>query len=504
MRAKLNTTCACVVLALAARLAIRGMGLAVWLTWLSSQIKLPVAVPVRFDRAIDWHALVFTFALALVCGIGFGLAPALQATKADVASTLKEGATAQLRGYRRFGMRNLLVVFQVAGSLMLLLITGFLVIGITRTGSAQTAFDPNTMYLLSIDPVRDGYSAEKAQALFEKLPERIKSLAPVRSVALADQPPFSIVGGASALTTAWGQNNPAQTLRSVAEDTIGAGYFASLSEPVLEGREFDERDERLDSAAKGVALPMILNETAARGLFGRANPIGQPVTENDRAYNVIGVVHDLKSGVVTGQSPAMMYLPLTRRDFAHPPAGGMTIMVRSDAGADALEAIRRQIASMDPNLAVFNVRTLGDYLDISKSYMRIAIDMYGAIGAFGLILAAIGLAGVTAYAVARRRKEIEIRMALGARKGQVLRLVLREGTALVAVGTLVGFAGAMAMAKALSALTNIFVDAFHVGTNDPRLLIGAPLLLAALAMIACYVPARRSTQIDPLIALREE
>ena len=136
--------------------------------------------------------------------------------------------------------------------------------------------------------------------------------------------------------------------------------------------------------------------------------------------------------------------------------------------------------------------------------MRLALDMYGGIGVFGLVLAAIGLAGVTAYAVARRRKEIGIRMALGARKAQVLRLVLREGAALVAVGTVLGFLGAIAMVKMLSALTSIFADAFNVATNDPRLLVGAPLLLAALAMLACYIPARRSAKIDPLKALRQE
>jgi putative ABC transport system permease protein len=150
------------------------------------------------------------------------------------------------------------------------------------------------------------------------------------------------------------------------------------------------------------------------------------------------------------------------------------------------------------------VQTLDEFFDISRSYTRIALNIYGGIGVFGLILAAIGLAGVTAYSVVRRRKEIGIRMALGSSKGQVLRLVLREGTALIAVGTVLGFLGAVVMVKALSSLTDIFVQAFQFGTSDPRLLIGAPLLLAGLAMLACYLPARRSAKIDPLTALREE
>jgi putative ABC transport system permease protein len=150
------------------------------------------------------------------------------------------------------------------------------------------------------------------------------------------------------------------------------------------------------------------------------------------------------------------------------------------------------------------VQTLGEHLEISRSFLRLALNIYGGIGVFGLVLAVIGLAGVTAYAVARRRKEIGIRMALGARQVQVLRLVLREGAALVTVGTVLGFLGAIAMVKILSSLTSIFVDSFKVATNDPRLIVGAPLLLAGLAMLACYIPARRSAKIDPLKALREE
>jgi ABC-type antimicrobial peptide transport system permease subunit len=162
-----------------------------------------------------------------------------------------------------------------------------------------------------------------------------------------------------------------------------------------------------------------------------------------------------------------------------------------------------EVASIDPNLTIFNAQTLSQYLDYSRSEMRYAVRTYGGIGLFGLVLAAIGLAGITAYAVAQRRKEIGIRTAVGASKAQVLRLVLREGMALVIVGTLLGFLGAVALTKILSAMANILVEAFRVGTGDLRLLVGAPLVLALMAMFACYLPARRATQIDPLQALRE-
>jgi predicted permease len=483
---------------------VAGLALAFGLSILNSRFVPPMGVPVENDFSLDWRAAFFAFALALVCGIAFSLAPAMQATKADVIPALKEGSALRLPGYRRFGMRNLLMVAQVSGSLMLLLITGFLVIGINKLSSIQTRFDPNTMYLLSIDPVRDGYAPEKAQALFERLPERLKATGPVRSIALAAQAPFTIKDedDAAQLTVEdSGESSPVQ--KSVIEETVGADYFATLSEPMLAGREFDERDQRSQSAESNNSyLPVVMNETAERRLFGNENAVGKRLRDSKQSYEVVGVVRDLKSGI--GISQSVMYLPLTPRDFARPPAEGIIILVRSDAGTDALSATRSAIASIDPNLTIFNVQTLSDYLDRSRSSMRFAAQTYGGIGVFGLILAAIGLAGVTAYAVAQRRKEIAIRTALGASKGQVLRLVLREGATLVTVGSVLGFLGAIGIAKVLSALTNLFVEALSVGTNDARLLIGAPVLLATVAMLACYIPARRSAQIDPLKALREE
>jgi macrolide transport system ATP-binding/permease protein len=477
---------------------IAGFPLAYGLSILKSKFTPPVVVPVEPESAPDWHAAIFVFALAIICGIGFSLAPALRAAKADVAPALKEGSALQLPGYRRFGLRNLLMVAQVTGSLMLLLITGFVVMGISKTTNLQTRFDPATMYLLSIDPARNGYTPEKAQAFFERLRERLKSGGAVRSVALAAQAPFPIQDEDDAIQLT---SDPARVQISALEETVGAGYFAALSEPLLAGREFGDPDQR-SQADGSKALPAVLSESAARGFFGNGNAIGERFRDDKQSYEVVGVVNDLRKD--TGTSQSVVYLPLTQRNFARPPADGITIMARSDAGMGALGAIRREIAFIDPSLPIFNVRTLSEHLERSRSSERFAVDTYGGIGVFGLVLAAIGLAGVTAYAVAQRRKEIGIRMALGARKGQVLRLVLREGAAVVAAGTVLGFLGAIAMVKILSSLTSVFVSAFNVATNDLRLVIGAPLLLAALAMLACYIPARRSAQIDPLKALREE
>ncbi|MBI3447311.1 MAG: ABC transporter permease [Acidobacteria bacterium] len=490
-----------IVLSLLGGLA--GLALAYGLGVLNSHFTRPMAVPVESDFGLDWGGVAFAFCLALVCGIGFSLAPALQATRADLTPALKDGSTLQLPGYRRLGLRNLLMVAQVSASLMLLLLTGFLVMGIIKTSGIQTRFDPSTMYLLSIDPVRDGYPPERAQALFEKLSERLKTAGPVRSIALAAQGPFAIVDDDAAhQLTVEDVGESSRVQQSMIEESVGAGYFAALNEPMVAGREFEERDQRSREGSKTVSLPVVLNETAERRLFGSEKAIGHLLADETQTYEVVGVVRDLKDGI--GISRSVAYLPLTPRDFARPPAGGMTVLVRSDSGSEVLSVLRSEIALIDPRLTIFRVQTLGEYLDRSRSSTRFAVETYGGIGVFGLVLAAIGLAGVTAYSVARRRKEIAIRMALGASRAEVLRLVMREGMALVSVGTVLGFLGAVAMAKILSALTNVVVEALKVGTNDVRLLVGAPFLLAAVALLACYVPARRSARIDPLKALRDE
>jgi macrolide transport system ATP-binding/permease protein len=479
---------------------VAGFTIAYGLGLLNSHFRPPMTVPEETNLSLDWHAGVFAFGVAIVCGIGFSLAPALQATKADLTPALKQGSALQLPGYRRIGLRNLLMVAQVAASLMLLLMTGFLVMGISKASSIETKFDPNTMYLLSLDPVRDGYAPEKAQALFEKLPERLKTAGPLQSIALAAEPPFTSEVERTLLSLEDSAGS-SQVVEPVFEETVGAGYFATLNELMLAGREFVEADQRSHGDGSKT-LPAVLNESAARAFFGNGNALGKRVRDDKRPYEVVGVVPDFKD--VQGFSESIIYLPLTSRDFRRPPAGGMNLLVRSDAGTDALGAIRNQISSIDPNLNIFNMQTLGAYLDRSRTALRYSVETYGAIGVFGLVLAAIGLAGVTGYSVAQRRKEIAIRTALGASRAQVLRLVLREGAALVGVGTVLGFLGAVGLAKIVSALANMFVEALKVGTNDPRLLVGAPLLLAAVAMLACYVPARRSVRIDPLKALRQE
>jgi predicted permease len=484
-----------------------GFALAWGLSLLNSRFQADAASPALPDFSLDWHAAVFAFVISVACGIGFSLLPALQATRSDLAPALKEGPDLRLPGYRIFGLRNLAMTAQVGASLMLLLITGFLIIGESRANDVDARFDPGTMALASIDPVRDGYSGGKAQAFFDSLPRRFASAGAIRGFALAAQEPFSAGDDHSQFTVDDpAQSSPVEHLAS--HETVGAGFFAVVNEPLLAGREFNISDQRLaapeDAAAgsKPPTLPVVVNEHAALAFFGTDHAIGKRLRDGAHSYEVVGLVRDLRDG--GGLIKSIVYFPLLERDFARPPAAGIVILARGDAGSAPLDAIRGRIAAVDPRLTLFSVQSLSDYLYQCQDDLRFTLRTYGGIGLFGLILAAIGLAGVTAYAVAQRRKEIGIRMALGARKGQVLGLVLREGAALVAAGTILGFLGAFLMVKLLSAFTAILVDAFRMGTNDPRLLFGAPLLLAGLALLACYVPARKAAKIDPLKALRQE
>ena len=484
---------------------VAGLALAYGLWQLTAHVRVPAGAPLPPDRALDAPAIFFASVLAIVCGIAFSILPALSATKAEVATALKEGTAMQFSGHRRFGLRNLAMSGQVAGSLMLLLVTGFLVLGILRGNSLETHFDERTMVFLSVDPVRDGYDPAKAQAFFEQLPDRLGTSGSLTAFALAAQPPYLTSDDEDdhQITV---QDSRVQSGTAFA--TIGAGYFAALAEPVLAGREFNEHDSRIDNSPTAVglpstaALPVILNQKAARALFAKGSPIGKRFRDERRSYEVVGVVPDIKDA--SGMVQPVTYLPLTVHDFAQPPAGGITIIARAHSAADALTTVRAVIAATDPNVTVFNAQTLPEYFELTRAGMRTALRTFGGIGLFGLILSAIGLAGVTGYAVAQRRKEIGIRMALGARKGQVLSLVLREGFWLIAAGLLVGYLGAVALARALSAITSQFADVYRIGTNDPRLLLGAPLLLAGLALLACYIPARRATTIDPLQALRQD
>jgi ABC-type antimicrobial peptide transport system permease subunit len=294
-----------------------------------------------------------------------------------------------------------------------------------------------------------------------------------------------------------GDGKVGQVLSSAYRERIGANYFATLGVPLLGGREFDVRDREQDG-------PAILNQTAARTLFGTEDPIGRRIREGERNYTVVGLARNMRAGFLVTEPVATVFLPLTADWFGKNAAQRVTVLVRGTASRDTMAAVRNRMASLHPDLTVFDVHTMQEDLDRMNSFVQWDSVIFVILGFFALLLASIGLGGVTAYAVVRRRKEIGIRMALGARARQVQGLVLREGTALVVVGSALGVSGAYALARVFSAYSDVLARTFGQRDSNPLLLVGAPLALAGLAMLACYLPARRATEIDPVSALREE
>jgi predicted permease len=475
---------------------LAGIALAYGITHVLSSLPLPSQIPLEFNCQPDLHVLAITLAIALAAGIGFGLAPALASTRTDIGVTLKEGAQAPLRGYRRLGLRNLFVAGQMAASLMLLLVTWFVALAFLNIARVGTGFEVANLNLVSLDPVRDGYSAERAAALFRNLPDELARVNGVRAVALTGSALLSH-GDATRVSAPAGNAKVGQVLISAYRERIGADYFATLGVPLVGGREFDLRDREQDG-------PAILSQTAARALFGAEDPIGHRIREGDLTYTVVGVARDVRAGLTMPRPVATFYLPLTAGWLGKNAARRVTVLVRGTAGWDTMAAVRDRMASLHPGLTVFDVHTIEEDLDRMNSFAQWGSAMYAILGFFALLLACVGLGGVTAYAVVRRRKEIGIRMALGARARQVQGLVLREGTALVAAGSVLGISGAFALARIFAAYSDVLARNFGQWDNNPLLLVGAPLVLAGLAMLACYLPARRATKIDPVAALREE
>jgi hypothetical protein len=348
----------------------------------------------------------------------------------------------------------------MAASLMLLLVTWYTVTRFLQTVRVDPGFELANLNLVSPDPVRDGYSAADGAAIFGKVPEELSRVHGVRAVSLADSVPFAniMVDQPNArVSTAAREGQNGQALHSIFQQRVGPDYFAALGIPMVGGREFDRRDQLQDGPETegAAAVPAILNQTAAQELFGVEDPIGRPIREGELNYTVIGLARDAQHTLLMPKPMATMFVPLTSAWFRKNPAQGATLLVRGTPGQDTLAAVRDQLASLHPDLKVFNFRTMREDLDRLNRWLQWDAAIYEALGAFALLLACIGLGGVTADAVVRRRKEIGIRMALGARGRQVQGLMLREGTALVAVGTVLGFGGAFVLLRALAAYSEM-------------------------------------------------
>jgi predicted permease len=504
---------------------IIGLLLTGWLMSMISRMEFAHAMPVRFQVEPDWRVLLFTLALTVCTGLVFGMAPALQATKMDLTRSLKEGGNVHIRRYRPLSLRNMMVLYQMAASLALVLVTGTVVVAFLSITGTEAGFDPSGLYLISVDPIRDGFSSEQTAALLHQILDRMKGLPSISAASLTESLPMAATGHVTFSAGGVPPGPAAITPRAINSATkyvVGADYFATLGIPILLGRGFRKEDEANDSTAVIVSEKLVREYWNGENVLGRHIEIEStdgarfdltagssldyrsPARRQHRSLEVIGVAKDVTMESAMGRARPAIYFPLNPEVCARPSFQGLTLLVRVSPSLDAIGMVRRQLSSIDARLTPFRVRTMPDEIDRLRLPVRAGASGYGLMGFFGVILAAAGVAGVTAYAVTQRRHEIGIRIALGAQSAQVLALVMKEGATLVIAGTCIGLAGAWALIRVLSASVEPVARVVGGATSQPLLLVGAPVLLAGLALAACYIPARKSTRIDPVRALRQD
>jgi predicted permease len=446
--------------------------------FLTSELNLPV--------------LAYCLAASLITGVLFGLYPALQATKPDVAPTLKDQGDQMLAAGAKW-FRGSLVAGQVAMSLMLLITAGLLVASLVKLTRVDLGINADRLITFGISPQLARYDSTKSLQFFERLEEKLGALPGVTMVSASTVP---FLAGST-----WNSSIVVEGYRAKGQEDshsrlaeVGPGFFATMGIPLLSGREFTKADTK--SAPKVV----VVNEAFAKRYFGDGNPLGRRMgtgfgDSTKLNMEIVGVVRDSLYSSLQNERFPVFYMAYRQDERI----GGLNYYVRTGIDSDSFTAmIRREVAGIDPNIPISGLKTMRVQIDESIFAERLVSTFAGTFAGLATVLAAIGLYGVLAYAVARRTREIGIRMALGAGTAQVRGLVMREVVTLVGVGSAIGLAAALGLGRFLEAML------FGVKSKDPVVIVCATALLGTIALIAGYLPARRATRIDPMIALRYE
>jgi predicted permease len=472
---------------------IAGLIFARWAAMGLTSIRIPTDLPLRlFDLRLDWRVFAFSFLAALVSGVVAGLLPALQAHRTDLASTLKLGGRSGggSTGHHRF--RNALVVAQVAVSLLLLACAGFFIRSFQNSANVDMGFRVDHTLMMSVDLGLQGYSDERGQQFYKQVSDRVKSLPGVRDAAFTAYIPM---GYENDLVSVYPDGQPTDN-KSDAETSfnneVQPGYFRALGVHVTKGREFTEADS---STAPKVA---IINETFASKIWPGQDPIGKTfrTEKNGPAIQVVGLTRTGKYAFLYETPQLFVYFPMAQRYVA-----AATLMVYSqDDPLRLVGPVRDQIQQLDASLPVFDVNTMEAHVEYGKPLLpaRLGAMLVGAFGMLGLVLATVGVYGVVSYSVSQRTQEIGIRSALGARRWNVLGMVLKQGMIMALIGTAIGIVLAFLLFRGLHSVL------YGVASTDLVTLAAVSTLLLAIAFVASYIPALRATQVDPVVALREQ
>jgi predicted permease len=440
--------------------------------------------------ALDWRLLAFTLVAALLTGLLFGLAPAWQATRVDLTPTLKETGRSS-RGQARSRMSRALVVAQVALSLLLLVGAGLFIRTLRNLQQINTGFEAQNMLLFRVDPRLSGYQSEQIKSLYQRLFASLEAVPGVQAATFSRHPLLAGSSGSRPFFVA-GKNNSPTAPTTVYVHIVRANFLDAMNIPVLRGRGLHERDNA--QAPKAV----VINQTLARRLFPNQDPVGQRVgfnAESAGQVEIVGVAQDAKYDSLRKDVTPTVYVPWLQESRV----GQMNFEVRT-AGDPALflSAIRQAVREVDGNLPLFDVKTQVEQAAQSLAQERLFAALLSFFGLLALLLAALGMYGVMAHSVAQRTQEIGIRMALGAQPRDVLSLVIEQGMRLAVPGVVIGLAGAYAATRLITSFL------YGVRASDwPTYGLIAALLLA-VALLACWIPARRAAKVDPLVALRHE
>jgi predicted permease len=449
--------------------------------------------PVEVSLPLDGRAIVFTTGVVLVAAVLSGLAPALHASKDDVISALKDdGPSLRLR------VRHAFVITQVAFSVLLVVVAGLFVRALHAAGSSDPGFDPHGVELLSLDLSQAGYTSTTGPLFARDVIDRVRARPDVRAATIATTLPGGLETQRRALTVPGVPPPAGQRFFGVDWNVVEPGYFPTLRIPIVAGRDFDAADR---DGAPDVA---IVGEGVARRFWPAEDAVGkyliQPAlgtsgrTTSARTLRVIGVSRDVKaSSLVDGLSRSLVYVPLQQQYTPQ-----MTIAARTTRGQRMTDEIRALVTSMNPNLSIVSAQTLEESTALGLVPQRLVASVSGSLGLVAALLAAIGIYGVTAYAVAQRTREIGIRTALGAQRANIVGMILRQGMSIVALGAAIG----LALAAAATRLLVVFL--FGVQPFDPAIFLGTAVLFGAIGLSACCAPVLRATHIDAMAALRHE